>query len=434
LANPEFPVSLYVHVPFCADKCLYCDFYSVPRQSVAERAQHGVVERTIRQLQAFYDAAASGPATRSLGGSGSGVSAAGARRAKGDAATMPSGIETIYVGGGTPSTLRPEDFSALLGALEGTGCSEWTVEANPESLDAGFLQRCKAAGVTRLSVGIQTLRDDKLRLLRRPATRSQTLAALDLLGKEWPGELNLDFIAGIPGQTVQEVEEDLSELTSRQPRHFSLYQLTCEPGTLLDRLVKQGKVRLNAPEKDEELWFAGSDFLQRKGYQHYEVSNFALPGMESRHNVRYWHMEPYFGAGPGAVSTIPGSLAARVLRKPELSEAAVVRLSNPRRLTPSEPEIEVVNARDFLLENLMMGLRIAEGVPVQQLKGRFGRAFQELFPGLWERWVDDGTAVPAGTHLRLTPRGMLILDTLLGQVAEQVSRDDLPSLELLWPY
>jgi coproporphyrinogen III oxidase-like Fe-S oxidoreductase len=145
-------------------------------------------------------------------------------------------------------------------------------------------------------------------------------------------------------------------------------------------------------------------------------------------------MEPYFGAGPGAVSTIPGSLAARVLRKPELSEAAVVRLSNPRRLTPSEPEIEVVNARDFLLENLMMGLRIAEGVPVQQLKGRFGWAFQELFPGLWERWVDDGTAVPAGTHLRLTPRGMLILDTLLGQVAEQVSRDDLPSLELLWPY
>jgi oxygen-independent coproporphyrinogen III oxidase len=404
LANPDFPVSLYVHVPFCADKCLYCDFYSVPRQSVALHAQGEVVARTIRQLQEFYDAVG-----------------------------RPSRVATVYVGGGTPSALQPEDFSSLMGALEGTGCAEWTVETNPESVDAVFLDRCKAAGVTRLSVGIQTLRDEQLRLMRRPATRSQTMTALDLLGRDWPGELNLDFIAGIPGQTVHDVEEDLAELASRRPQHFSLYQLTRETGTLLDRLVRQGKVRLNIPETDEELWFAGSDFLQSEGYMHYEVSNFALPGKESRHNLRYWHMEPYFGAGPGAVSTVPGSLAGGVLGKPDLAEAAVVRLSNPKSLAPAEPEIEVLSARDFLLENLMMGLRLADGIPVDQLQSRFGRGFEELFPGLWERWMADGAALPVQSHLRLTPRGMLILDTLLGQVAGQVSREDLPALDLIWP-
>jgi oxygen-independent coproporphyrinogen-3 oxidase len=351
-------------------------------------------------------------------------------------------VETIFVGGGTPSCLPPALLRGLLGAFTSCRPSEWTVESNPETLSEAFLEECARAGVTRLSVGIQSLRSEHLAALRRRATREQALAAIALLRKKWRGRVNLDFITGIPGQTVDEVREDLDVVGKGWPDHVSLYQLTVEPGTPLEAQVRDGTLRTNHPARDEELWLAGRDELQARGYRQYEVSNFAVPGMECAHNLRYWHLQPYCGAGPGAVSTVPAAWAAHVVGRPELSSSGpVVRLSAPRDIHGFLQggaghwglETEVIRPSDFLLECLMMGLRISDGIPDAEIRSRFGNGLGELFPGLWKRWVEQGSAAPFDGWWRLTPSGLMILDHLLSQILEALPRERVDAAGVSWP-
>lgn len=417
MAVPERVLSLYVHVPFCTDKCLYCDFFSVPRGGVSSSIVQRVVEETIRQARHFLDRAGNG-----------------------------FGVETLFVGGGTPSCLPAPQRDALLQAFSGLNSSEWTVESNPETLDDSFLDSCSRAGVTRLSVGIQTLQTRLLRTVRRAATREHALAAIRLLRRRWRGQLNLDFITGIPGQTVSDVREDLSVLDEAWPDHVSLYQLTVEPGTPLERMVNEGSVRLNRGDQDEDLWLAGREALLRRGYQHYEVSNFCRPAKECRHNLRYWRIDPYVGAGPGGVSTLPaawfgGAGESALGGVPGAKNATVVvRLTAPKNLDTFLQgesrlwgvETELISPSDFLLESVMMGLRLSAGIKEAAFQARFGQSFPELFPGLWERWVSQGLAQPPDGSLRLSDSGLLLLDRLLGQAFElrQVAS---PEIRLKWP-
>ncbi len=268
MAHSEPGFSLYVHVPFCTDKCLYCDFYSVPRRGLSDDIQAAVVDQTVAQARCLLDAAGS------------------------------PRVQTIFIGGGTPSALPRPLLARLLGAFSALRPAEWTVEANPETLDESFLGCCGDAGVTRLSVGIQTLQPRLLSLLRRSATPHDAVTAVELLRRKWGGELSLDFIAGIPGQTAAEVRARSGAPGPFDwPGHVSLYQLTTEPGTPLAAMIERGEIKMNPTETDEELWFAGKDGLESLGYAHYEVSNFALPGRECRHNIRYWNIEPYIGRG-----------------------------------------------------------------------------------------------------------------------------------------
>ncbi len=360
-----------------------------------------------------------------------------------DSAGSGARVETLFVGGGTPSCLPPEELRTLLRGFSSRGCSEWTVESNPETLDESFLMECRQAGVTRLSVGIQSLSSRHLRTLRRRATGEHARAAIELLKKKWDGELNLDFITGIPGQTASDVREDLSILGDGWPDHVSMYQLTLEPGTPLEAMVNEGRITLNRSEVDEELWLSGRDELTSRGYRQYEVSNFALPGRECRHNLRYWRIDPYAGAGPGAVSTLPASWAARACALPGLAEGGqgVVRLTAPKDigafLQGEERfwgiETELISPADFLLETIMMGLRLAGGIPEAGLRSRFGRGFSELFPGLWEGWVARGLALPLQGSLRLSPGGILLLDRLLGDVVDRLPDAARSGLGVSWP-
>jgi oxygen-independent coproporphyrinogen-3 oxidase len=417
LARSDTGPSLYVHVPFCTDKCIYCDFYSVPRGSVAEGVQAAVVDQTIAQARFLLEAAGN------------------------------PRVQTIFFGGGTPSALPPGLLEKLLGSFSDLRPVEWTVEANPETIDETFLACCRDSGVTRLSVGIQTLQPRLLSLLRRRASQGQCLAAVDLLQRRWRGELSLDFIAGIPGQTVHEVENDLALVDRSWPGHVSLYQLTTEPGTRLVALIASGEIEMNPAEKDEELWFAGKAGLEGLGYAQYEVSNFALPGRECLHNIRYWKIEPYIGAGPAAVSTVAASIARKAFGLlPERSEAAAVRLSCPKSMQGFLQgaasrwgiEIEMISPRDFLLETLMMGLRPSSGINMAAFARRFGKSLAELLPGLWEGWVRKGWAEPLMTTsldgaMRLSPIGMMLLDRLLGEAAGRISTESLSDLTVTWP-
>ncbi len=396
----DYSVSLYIHVPFCARKCRYCDFYSVVGRGPV---QGRIVDETLQQIDRFLTVL--GPAPR---------------------------IETVYVGGGTPSLLDPQALDRLLGRIAPLAPSEWTVEANPESLGKPFLRSCAAAGVTRLSVGLQSMEDRHLRLLGRPGNREDNRRALALLDRWWQGELNLDLIAGIPGQTADGLEADVATAVSTGRGHVSLYSLTVEAGTALARMIAAGSIKANPREHDDELWLQGKAQLEAAGLRGYEISNFAVPGKECRHNLRYWRLEPYAGAGPGAVSTLPRETAEAVLGGPLPGVAPVVRLSNARALAPGI-EAEEVSGPSFLLETLMMGLRLADGIDAASFRRRFGAGLEVILPGLWSGWVARGLAEGPGQRIRLREPGRLVLDRLLAEAAERIRALPQESLRIDWP-
>ncbi len=306
---------------------------------------------------------------------------------------------TVYVGGGTPSVLPPRLLEALLTRISRLRPVEWTVEANPESLDREFLASCHRAGVTRLSMGLQSMDDRLLAVLGRPGTVADNRRALETVGERWNGETSLDLIAGIPGQSAANLLADVGTVVDSGVGHASLYSLTIEPDTPLAGLVASGGVVLNRPDHDDDLWLAGRAAFETAGVRQYEVSNFARPGKECRHNLRYWHLEPYLGIGPGAVSTLPRELAAALVG--ELTDAAVVRLANPRDIESfldgrgGAPawgiEVEPISAREFVLETLMMGLRLVDGISRASFQHRFGHSLDDLAPGLWQRWEAGGS-------------------------------------------
>ena len=403
------PLSLYVHVPFCAAKCRYCDFYSVPAEgddgpdSLAAR----VVARTLAQLERFLRHA------------------------------PPVRFQTAYVGGGTPSVLPHRLLERLLDGIAELRPSEWTVEANPESLDRGFLSTCRQAGVTRISVGLQSMDDRLLAVLGRPGTAADNLRAIESIGEDWTGEASLDLIAGIPGQSPSGLLADVATVVDSGVAHASLYSLTVEPDTPLADLVESGAVVLNPEDHDDELWLAGRAALEAAGLRQYEVSNFARPGKECRHNLRYWRLEPYLGIGPGAVSTLPRELAAALVG--DRVDAPVVRLANPRDIAAfldaaaEGIEGEPVTAREFVLETLMMGLRLVEGIDRRSFHDRFDRDLDDLAPGLWKRWEARGYAAVDPSRLRLSDRGLLLLDALLRELAAALSEAASETIKVRWP-
>jgi oxygen-independent coproporphyrinogen-3 oxidase len=324
-------------------------------------------------------------------------------------------IESIFIGGGTPSLLKDEHLSLLLGGINrllggrnrDQRAIEWTIEANPESLDKEFLQICAANNVNRLSIGMQSFNDDLLNKLGRLGNSKDNLRALDLVEKHWSGRVSIDLLAGIPGQKAEYLVEELNRLCSLSfIKHISLYTLTPLEGTLLDKQVND--------QDQEEVWLQGSAALRSRAFNNYEIANFSLPGEESLHNLRYWHLEPYLGLGPAAVSTLPGE------------RGEVLRLFNPEDVNLFLAEnknlwgttVERVPIRDFLFETLMMGLRLKRGIPIELFSERFGRSPEILIGGLWQEWRRRKLARSSHNYLALSARGRLHLDSLLVELSE----------------
>jgi oxygen-independent coproporphyrinogen-3 oxidase len=327
------------------------------------------------------------------------------------------------VGGGTPSILPADLLRQLFSAIRSFAAGlieespEWTVEANPESLDEEFLQTCTEFGVTRVSLGLQSMQEHLLRLLGRPGDAAANRKALRLLGARWDRRVNLDLLAGIPGQDPGLLRDDLNQAIDQRPGHISFYALTPIADTSLESQIDL--------ELQEQLWLTGYQQLEEAGYRNYEISNFARPGEECQHNLRYWRLQPYLGVGPGAVSTLPGS------------KEGVYRLSNPEELGPflAGPaalwgiQIEQISSRDFLFETLMMGLRLREGVSRECFRLRFGRPLEAMIPELWSKWQDRGLVAGTGSHYALNDKGRLILDRLLIELGQVLEKARLPKLD-----
>ncbi len=240
---------------------------------------------------------------------------------------------------------------------------------------------------------MQTLEPSLLALLGRRATREQNLAALELLRTRWQGGVSVDLLAGIPGQTWERLAEDIETVLSFDPQHVSLYSLTREEGTLFDRMILAKKLKEMPAAEQDRLWLRGVRLLRERGFEHYEISNFAPAGLECRHNERYWRLDPYLGIGPAAVSTLPGG-STGVLR---VTEARSVHAW----LAGANPALEEVPARDFFFENLMMGLRLAAGVPRERVRRRFGDRVLQWLLEEWARLAGDSRHTGARPEARV---------------------------------
>lgn len=395
-----------MHIPFCDSRCRYCDFYLETGWS--EKVLEETVEAILREARLWAE---------KLGG---------------------PGLRTLYWGGGTPSVLPTVLAVRLARGLReifpGTP-EEFSMEANPESLSPEGVEDLAECGLDRISLGVQSLQDGLLHVLGRRARRRQVLESLEMLSQRWSGRLNLDLITGLPGQTPEHLSADLDELLAFGPGHFSLYELTLEPKTALHDLVRRREVFLPDELAAEDLWFEAAERLKSGGFRGYEVSNFALPGQESKHNLVYWRLEPYLGLGPGAHSTLPGGdgplrwanpplfayLSALKLRHPD--EAPALPLARPEDLSKA----------DFFFEHFMTALRTEEGLDPEKLRRVFGIDCEEIFAGSKRHWEEEGFLRP-GPIWAMRPEKRQLLNSFLIRLKAPIERySGWPRLRIDWP-
>jgi len=376
---------LYVHVPFCVRKCGYCAFHSGPFSAPeAER----YVELVLRELDGRGKA---------LG-----------RRA----------VETVYIGGGTPSLLTPAQIGAI---LEGAAArfdleagAEITLEANPESaLKTGFLAAVRSLGVNRLSLGVQSLRDDLLAMLGRSHDAARARRAARAAREAGFANLSLDMIWGLPGQDVSAWLADLAGIVALAPEHVSCYGLSLEEGAPLAESVNAGRLFLPDEEEGARMYLEGSAYLESEGFGHYEISNYARPGRESRHNRGYWSGRDYLGLGPAAVSTLDGRRWANPAGLDEY--ARTVAAGVEREGT------EVLTADVRRQEMVMLALRTRDGLDLQEFMAATGIEFPRRDPAV-ERLRSSGLVRLGAGRLQLTREGMLVSNSVIELVLGVLDR------------
>ena len=364
---------IYVHIPFCKSRCIYCGFFSTT--SVEKCSVY--VDAVVAELDARKD------------------------YLKGDA------IETIYFGGGTPSQLPPEEVKRILSSIiyiynvrEG---AEITLEANPDDVTPVLLKAWKGMGINRLSMGVQTFQDERLRFLNRRHTSEQAIRAVGEAQQAGFDNLSIDLMFGFPGQTLDEWKRDVQMALSLHVQHLSAYSLMYEEGTRLNWLLEQGEIA----ELDEELSVQMYDHLIQAltdaGFRHYELSNFALPGRESRHNSSYWHGIPYLGVGAGAHSFDGQQRCFH----PDSLEAY---------LAGAPLEVEQLTEAERYDEFVFTGLRTAEGIRLDLLEEKFGKTFKDYCLCNAQKQIDAGRLVLHDQVLHLSHSGLFVSNDVMSDL------------------
>lgn len=386
------PLGLYVHIPWCPTRCIYCDFNTyIDGEPDLKARYHAALQHEI------------GEASRALG--------------------HPP-LDTIYFGGGTPTTLPPEQLVALVETVRANfrvkPNAEITTEANPGTLSRAYLRYIKQGGINRLSLGVQSFNDDELAFLSRLHNADTARRAVELARAAGFDNVSLDLIFNLPQQTLSQWQFNLREALELEPDHLSIYSLIIEPGTPLQRQVAHGLVPRPDDDVAADMYAATIDALGAAGYSHYEISNWAknageaawqTPRLAAAHNLIYWRNQPYLGMGAGAVGTVNGQRWANVKRP----QAYIKRVEHGRGLGPARDTrtVEEIGPAIAITEHMMLGLRLVrEGVGAADFETRFGMPLAEKFAaaiaanqkrGLLE-WVDS----PAGPRLRLTRSGCFL--------------------------
>jgi oxygen-independent coproporphyrinogen-3 oxidase len=388
----------YIHVPFCIKKCRYCDFYSKTDRSLIP----DYVTALVREIQLR--------------------SAFSASRSKARAAT-------VYLGGGTPSLLVPRHIEAVLQALDNAFgiCrqTEITLEANPGTLDETHLKSCRSMGINRVSLGVQSFDPEQLSLLGRIHSADDAAHAVEKIRAAGIDNISLDLIYGLPGQTGDLLIQELDAALDFMPGHLSCYMLTLEPGTALDAMHERGKFLPMAQSDQVDLFCTAAQYLKARGWDHYEVSNFARhTSLRSRHNTAYWQRVPYHGFGPAAHSYVVNANtdgSAEYKRFWNLSGLngyiRALKVGNP---PASDSERLTLEQRQ--MEYVMVGLRTAMGLDIEMGQILWQNRFLTQFQPLMENLEDKGFARcrDAGQRFVLTLEGWMRLDSIIASFVERI--------------
>ena len=339
--------SLYLHTPFCGSKCPYCDFFSIVPGSREEIDVYpALLVQELHQTAKDWD----GPLT------------------------------SIFFGGGTPSLLPVQGIKEILDSARATfdfaEAIEISLEANPGTVTPRYLDALRRAGVNRLSLGIQALADADLARLGRVHSRQESLDAIIAAQRAGFDNLSLDLIYSRPGQNLNQLRDEIAELVQLQPQHLSCYGLTVEAGTPFARMQEEGELMIPCEDAAAAAYRCVHEELTKAGFSHYEISNFARPGAECRHNLCYWQRRPYLGLGAGAHTLRGNGWGERLSVPPDL---ALYR----QRLAAGDAtavSIEVCDQQLAMAETLYLGLRTAAGVSGATFSQRFGHSIAEAFP------------------------------------------------------
>jgi len=410
----ETPRSLYIHIPFCSSRCAYCDFHSFSASTIAGTALSSYIDAVLARAEALC----------------------------GSMAALP---ETIYIGGGTPTVLGDALFGRLLGGLRslfGPGLREWTVEANPESLSSAKIEMMVSNKVTRLSIGMQSMDDEELRILGRGAKAADNRRAAVLAAGSGL-DLSADLIAALPGSGAgssregpglgpksqdksfkrSSLPESVEFLAGRGFGHISIYDLVVEEGTRVKKRLDEGELLPADEDRAFDERKEAEKFLGGLGYERYEVSNYCLPGHESLHNGCYWAMNSYLGIGSGAVSTLIVADSEKA-RRIGAGDGAALRIEEGKDLpsyieNPDEASaLSWIGRGDSAFEMVMMALRTSRGLDEERFRSRFGVDASNLLSRTIKTWSEHFSESEG--RLRLDGSGLDILNRILVDALEDM--------------
>lgn len=408
------PRSLYIHIPFCRRRCFYCDF---PISVVGDKSPKGTGERingsNSQTIAHYID-----------------VLLTELRQTAATGKPLDTPLDTIFFGGGTPSLLAAAQVDRILtevADLFGIAAdAEISMEIDPATFDLAQVQGYRAAGVNRASLGVQAFQPELLQVAGRSHTVADIDSAVEMVKTAGFTNISLDLISGLPHQTLDQWEESLHRAIALAPTHISCYDLIVEAGTPFSRQYKPGVHPLPSDDLAADLYRAAQRILTAHGFHHYEISNYAQPGYDCRHNRVYWENRPFYGVGMGATSSVQGDRVARPRKTWDYYQWVEDLIQQPSgdRPEPTPPD---------LLDTVMLGLRLAEGLAWSSLRQQFGdaaiaRLWRCLQPAIAAGWVNTPTPPdhqpPTSGRLRLTdPEGFLFSNVVLTAVFEEFDPD-----------
>lgn len=363
------PIGLYIHIPFCLKKCHYCDF-----ASYAGRME--ILPAYLRSIETELDMQARRWPDRM--------------------------VETVFIGGGTPSVLLPGDYQALMGAVrrnfQVSASAEISLESNPGTVTAEKAEAMRSAGINRISIGVQAAQDQLLHAMGRIHRQADAVEAVGHFKKAGFSNINLDLMFGLPGQSAEMWRASLAFAVSLRVTHLSCYSLAIEANTPWGVMLREGRITPATDELDRFLYHEACSLLAKEGFIHYELSNFAKPGFSCRHNLVYWKYGDYLGTGAAAHSLMDGLRFANTADPDEYMRSMDAGI-------PFLSESAMLSRKEALSERMLMGMRLMEGVRLDQVSEEFGLDVAECFAGEIGALLRGGLVSLEDTVLRLTEKG-----------------------------
>lgn len=382
------PLSIYIHIPFCVRKCLYCDFLSAPASGETMEAYASCLCREIEAAGKLYP---------------------------------DHEVRTVFFGGGTPSILKKERICQIMEALRRAFSlaedAEITIEVNPGTVDADKLAAYYAAGINRLSIGVQSLQGNELQALGRIHSTEDFFQTYSMAIKSGFNNINVDLMSAIPEQTLESCQDTLRQLLSldRPPSHISAYSLIIEEGTPF----YENTPVLPDEEMDRLFYKITNDILKAAGYHRYEISNYAREGCECRHNRVYWERGEYLGFGIGAASLMQETRFSNIRDLQTylklLSGEAADGPSTGQLTEHLRQEVSHLTEREQMEEFMFLGLRLTEGVSKKRFFKTFGKKFTDVYPGISEKLIREGLLVQEGDRLKLTELGLDVSNRVMAE-------------------